>query len=79
MSRMFGRIVSVLLVILIRNCIADVTFQPPKGNFVGGGSVTISWSAAGPEALDSFKSYELTLMAGGNTVSNQVRHFHKYN
>ncbi|PNS16339.1 hypothetical protein CAC42_6446 [Sphaceloma murrayae] len=60
---------SVILAALVSVVRADVQFTAPAagGSVVGGGSLNLQWTYSGTPALSTFSTYQIFLMAGGNT------------
>lgn len=71
---LFKSLTSILA--LTASVYADVEFTKPAAGSAqkGGGALSIAWkeSGSGP-AITTFQSYQLFLMAGGNTAAEMVQ------
>lgn len=64
------------LAALAATALADVKFTSPAAGqqIAGGTSVTFTWTDDGTSpTIDQFSTYQLNLLAGGNTAATTVR------
>jgi len=61
---------------LVSVALADVQFTKPAAgaSLTGGSTISIAWKESGTSpAISTFLSYQLFLMAGGNTATNSIQ------
>lgn len=64
-----------LLVVATPFCLADVEFtKPAAGAAIAAGALSIAWKDSGDSpSLDDLTTYQIDLMAGGDTDADSVR------